>query len=208
MGGAPQGQQELATAQSNFYNQLTSEYSTMYGENQNILNTLTTSLQPIVAAGPNQTGFSPAETSAMRSEATDLTAEGYRSASTALNTKLAGEGGGNAFIPSGANEELKGSLMGSAEAENAQLQENITGANYATGRGNYFAAENALGGAVGQTESPLAGLGGAASSAGSAANTTYNDIAQENTAWMGPVFGAIGAVGGAATGASIAKAGQ
>lgn len=48
-------------AQTAFYNQMTQEQSTTFGEQQDILNTLKTEVMPTLKAGPEQYGFSAAE---------------------------------------------------------------------------------------------------------------------------------------------------
>lgn len=190
--GASALQNQLASEQTQFYSTLTNAFNETFPEQQQILSALTSEFQPILEAGPNQEGFSPAEESAMRTEATDLTARGANQADVALNAKEA-ENGGGAFIPSGANTELEAGLLSSAANENSTLQSNITQANYATGRENFLTAAQELGGTAAE-ENPL-GFAGAATGAGSAANTTEQDIAQENSAWMGPVFGLLGGLG-------------
>lgn len=48
-------------AQTAFYNQMTSEQATTFGEQQDILNTLKTQVMPTLKGGPEQYGFSAAE---------------------------------------------------------------------------------------------------------------------------------------------------
>jgi hypothetical protein len=194
--GAPPEQTQLANEQAQFYRQLTQSYKTVFPEQQAILAALTKEFQPILAAGPNQPGFSAAEEAALRTQASDTTTRGAQQADVALGGKLAAEG--DATIPSGAKAQLEAGLLESANAENAGLQNKITGENYAIGRSNFLNAAREL-----ETGAGLLNPSGAASvatGAGSAANTTWNDIAAENSAWMGPVFGAIGGLGGAAIG--------
>lgn len=194
--GADPAQTQLANEQATFYQELTKAYSTVFPEQQAILNALTKEFQPILAAGPNQAGFNPAEEAALRTEASDTTTRGAQQADVALGAKLAAEG--DATIPSGAKTQLEAGLTESANAENAGLQNKITEENYATGRENFLNAASALESSAGLLNPNAAA--GSANQGGSAANTTFNDIAAENSAWMGPVFGMIGGLGGAALG--------
>jgi hypothetical protein len=187
----------LATEQANFYKTLTQSYAETFPEQQQILSSLTSEFQPILQAGPSQEGFAAPETAALRTQAADTTAQGAQQADVALQGKEATMGGGE-FGPSGANQQLEAGLLSSAANENANLQENITAADYTTGRQNFDLAAQELG-SVATTENPNA-VAGVATGAGSAANTTQNDIAAENSAWMAPVFGAIGGLGAAAIG--------
>lgn len=194
--GASPAQNQLADEQAQFYKELSSNYSTVFPEQQAVLSALTSEFQPILAAGPGQAGFSAPEEAALRTSAADATAQGAQQASVALRGKE--NAMGDAAIPSGANLQLQSGLLSSAAQENAGLQNQITEENFATGRQNFLTAAQALEGTAG-LENPNA-FASAATSSGAAANTTMNDIAAENSAWMGPVFGMIGGIGGAIAG--------
>jgi hypothetical protein len=191
--GAPAAQNQLAQEQASFYQELTQNYATMFPEQQAILKSLTSEFQPILEAGPNQTGFSAAEESSLRTTASDTTAKAAQEADVALGAKL--DTMGDASIPSGARAQLESGVLTSAAEENAGLQNQITQENYAVGRENFLNAASALDTAAG-LENPNA-FASAANAGGTAANATFNDIAAENNAWMGPVFGMIGGIGSA-----------
>ena len=70
--GASSQQTDLANSQQNFYNTLSSDYSQQFANQNAILSTLQSSLNPIVQAGPNQFGFSTAETNNLNAQARDL----------------------------------------------------------------------------------------------------------------------------------------
>lgn len=192
--GASPAQNQLADEQAAFYGELSQNYATVFPEQQAILASLTAEFAPILKAGPNQAGFSAPEEAALRTQASDTTARTAQQADVALGGKLAAEG--DAAIPSGAKSQLEAGLLESANAQNAGLQNQITTENYAVGRSNFLNAATALESASSQLN-PNA-FAGAANQGGAAANTTMNDIAAENSAWMGPVFGAIGGLGAAA----------
>lgn len=191
MCGASQGQKDLAQSQSNFYNTLTSEYSTVFGQNQAILGSLTKSFQPILDAGINQEGFSKAELNNLNSQAVTGTGTNYAKAAAALGASQGAEGGGTAFIPSGAKREQQAQLAESAAANESGIESNITAADYATGRSNYLSAAAGLGGVAGQLNP--AGFANSATGAGSAASTTANEVSQANSSWMNLVSGGLGA---------------
>jgi hypothetical protein len=194
--GASAAQNQLSQEQANFYQELSANYATVFPEQQSILASLTSEFTPILNAGPNQTGFSAPEEAALRTQASDTTARAAQEADVALGGKEASMG--DASIPSGAKLQLESGLLNSAAEENAGLQNQITQEDYAVGRENFLNAAGALDTAAG-LQNPNA-FAGAATSAGSAANTTMNDITQENQAWMGPVFGMLGGIGSAVAG--------
>jgi hypothetical protein len=197
--GATGAQEQLQTAQMNFYNTMTAEQSSTFASNQAILSALTKSFQPILEAGISQQGFSPAELQNMESEATTGSGQAYANASKALAAQQGDEGGGTTYIPSGAKMEQQEQLATSAAQNLATEQSNITAADYATGRQNYLEAANVLGG-VAAGYNPT-GYAGQATGAGSAASTTANEIASENSSWMNLAAGALGAAGTAFKGA-------
>lgn len=198
MCGATAAQNELQAQQAQFYSTLTSEYSTVFGENQSILNNLTSSLTPILKAGINQQGFSAGELSNLNSQAETGTGANYAQAKAALAGQEGAEGGGNTFIPSGAKNQLNAQLAESGAAEASNLSSNVLASDYATGRQNYLTAASALGGVA--SELNPEGMAGAATGAGSAEGVTANQIDQAGNSWMSLVGAGIGAAGSAFSG--------
>lgn len=199
MCGATQAQTDLQTAQANFYNTMVQNYNQVYGEQQSVLNAVTTSLAPIIAAGINQEGFSAAEKTSLMTSATEGVARGYQQAQQALNAKQAAAGGTAATnIQSGATQQVSEELASEAVQTQASEEQQITQADYAQGRQNYLAAVQAEEGAAGLLNAT--GVSGAATSAGSAEGTTANQIAQANNSVWTSVIGALGGVAGAAMG--------
>ena len=196
MGGPSDTQIELQKEQMDFYKTLQSEYQTVFGQNQAILKSLTSSFEPILKAGINQEGFSEAELNALNSAAVTGSGQAYSAAEKAVGNKLAAEGGGNTFIPSGAKEQIHEQLASSAAKNLGNQELGITEANYATGRQNYLEAANILGGVASQYNPT--GYAGAATNAGSAAGTTANQIAQEQNSWLNAVIGGVSGLAGAA----------
>jgi hypothetical protein len=197
MCGASQEQKNLEKSQASFYDELQKQHAIEFSQNQEILQTLQSTLSPIVNAGPSQTGYSPTELAALNTQATESTAAGYRNAATAEAEANAARGGGNAFLPSAAQEQIQAGLRSSATNQLSTLQNKILTDDYATGRLNFNNAVGELSGVPGAVENPLAGLTNATTGAGSAAASEANAINAASNSWMGLLGGvASTAVGG------------
>ena len=194
---ASPAQNQLASEQSAFYQELAQNYATVFPEQQQILGALTSEFSPILAAGPSQTGFSPQELTSLQTEASDTTAQAAQQADVALQGKEAAMGGGE--IPSGANLQLEAGLLNSAAQQNAGLQNQITQENYAEGYQNFLTAANELG-STASLENPN-GVAGTATGAGNAANQSLSNIASENDSWYNALLGSVGGIFGAASNA-------
>ena len=195
--GASAQQTDLANSQQNFYNQLSSNYAQQFQNQNAILGTLQNSLNPIVQAGPNQYGFSTAETNNLNSQALQGTGQQYANASKALGQQQAAQGGGNSYLPTGAQAQQQSSLAAGAANQASNQLMGVKQAGYQQGYNQYQSAIGQLGGVAGMY-SPTS-YAGAATGAGSAAANTANQVNQENNAaspWnlVGGILG--GAVGG------------
>lgn len=196
----PSGQQQqLSNEQMQFYQTLSNQYSTIFGQNQAITGALTNAFMPILNAGPSQTGFSPSEETALQTQNTENVATDYAQAQKATAQVLAAKGGGNAFLPSSVTSNILAQNANAAAAQRATGQNQITQANYAQGYQNWNTAANVLGSTAGLLN-PNA-YSGQATGAGSAAETTQKEMAAEAYAPWGGLMGAAGSVlGGAAAG--------
>jgi hypothetical protein len=200
--GATSQQKQIGQQQQNFFNQLQSQASTVFGNASQVFQTLVNTFTPTIQAGPNQQGFSPAELSAMQSQAITNVGQGYRNVKAAVGNQEAAYGGGNISLPTGVNEATDlGAAEAAANAQSGALNQ-ITQENYAVGRQNY---ENAVKGIAGATDvfNPATSSANAATGAGTAAANTANQVAQENQSWMSAVSGVLGSVAGAATGGAM-----
>lgn len=197
MCGPDQAQTQLEQNQAEFYGQLRQQDQTLFGEDQGILTQLQSVYAPVLAAGPNQYGFSDAEDTLLNSQATEGVAQNYRAASTALKEEQAAEGGGNSYLPSGSHESAQAELNASAARTMSGEQLQIKQAGFDQGYKQFAQATTALEGAS-SLMNP-AGTAAVANQAGSDENATSSAIASENSSWMAPLAGAVGAVGGAAT---------
>lgn len=189
--GASGQQNQIEQAQSNFYNTMTQEAQQVFGEDQALFHNLTSTFEPILAKGPNQMGFSDAELNDLTSSAITNTGQNYAHAAKALNEQIAAQGGGNTFIPSGANNQLREELASSAASQTAQEESQIKEAGYQQGYDEFKEAAAALSGA-GNVFNSATGISSSATGAGSAASQTANEIAQEDNSWLGAVGGLLG----------------
>lgn len=200
MCGASQDQKDINKQQIAFMNQLQTQYASQYADNKAIMDTLTSTLKPIVDAGINQEGFSPAELNALNGQAIQQSGQAYAQEKQALGESMAGAGGGQVFMPSAATESVKASLAASAENNLSNQKLGITSADFATGRQNYTNAVGMLAGVPGAIGSANNGASGAVVNSGSAAASEANSIQAANSSWMGLVGGLAGSLGGAAIG--------
>jgi hypothetical protein len=131
-------QNDAAQAQS-FSNLMQANYQQQFGAQSAILSSLNAALSPIVSAGPNQQGFSPAELSALNSKAISNGGAAYKNAAMALGGQMAGHASSSG-LESGVDKQLRAGLASSAAGGVANAENNINLQNYETGRQNFFNA--------------------------------------------------------------------
>jgi len=206
--GASSQQTQLANNQSQFYNQLTQDYSTQFANQSAILGSLQKSLSPILAGGPDQFGFSQAHTNNLNSSAIQNTAQGYANASQALKQNQAAAGGGNTLLPNGAQSAQQGALASAAANNQSNQLLGIQQAGYQQGLQNFNNAVGQLGGVASQYN-PTA-YSGQATGAGTSAFNEQTQVENLNNAaspWN-LVGGILGGVAGAALGPMGASMGS
>jgi hypothetical protein len=178
--GASQQQEDLANSQQKFYDTMTSDYSKQF-ENQNaILGTLRSSLNPIIAAGPGQFGYTPGEVNALNSQAIQGTGQQYANLKKALSENQAAAGGGDVLLPSGVAAQQQATLGSTAANQASSQLLGIQQAGYDRGYQTYESALGQLGGVAGMYNPN--GVATGANTAGSAAATTANQVTQLNNA--------------------------
>jgi hypothetical protein len=195
-------QNAIANNMASTYNSLINAFNVTFGGQQAILSSLTNAAKGIVAAGPNQYGFSPAEEAVLTTQAIGQTAATFTESQRALNQQLAARGGGNVFLPSGAEAQLQAQgYRAAAETESALLNK-IKMAGYEQGRQNWLTGLGVLGN-VAAMEAPT-GFAGAATSAGEQAFGAATQIAKEKAA-ASPLAVAAGiyGLGGSLVGQSL-----
>ena len=139
-GGSKLINQEANSAYTTAINQASQEF----GDANAVFNDLVKSTAPIVAAGPEQTGFSAQQEAAINANTIDTTAAQYKNAATAVKSDIAGQGGGNIALPSGANIATEEALAEAGAQQTASgLRSNLQ-ADYAAGNQNWQFATGAL----------------------------------------------------------------
>lgn len=195
--GATDAQNAAQAAQASAYTQMTQQAAQVFGDSSAVFKQLQATFTPTIAAGPNQEGFSPAEVSALKSQAITQSGNAYRNAKQAVGESIAAEGGGNnSALQSGTNTGINLSVANSAAANTADEENKIDLANYSTGRTNYANAVAGLSGATG-VYNPATSSANASTTAGEASANTANQIASQNNSWQQGVIGALGGIGGA-----------
>jgi hypothetical protein len=197
--GASAQQSSLADSQQAFYNQMTADYSQQFAQQGAILQSLQNTLNPIIAAGPNQQGFNTAELNTLNSQAVQGTGQQYNNAQKALGAQQAAQGGGNSYLPSGAQSAQQANVA-SAYANQASNQLlGIQQANYQQGYNTYESAIGQLGGVASQYNPT--GYSNSATGAAGAANSEANAVAQANNA--ASPWNLVGGILGGAAGAGL-----
>ena len=189
-------QKDVYGEQNKFYQTLQDQYKTVFGDSQEIFKSLTSAFEPILAKGIGQEGFTPQEKGALTSSALDTTGQQYKNVKQALGNTLGAEGGGNEFLPSGVKDQIQGEAATSFGNQAAKELQDITTADYATGRQNYLDAAGVLGGATG-VFNPSTGAAGVANQSGAGAAQTANEISQSANSWMGVLGAGLGAAAAA-----------
>lgn len=198
--GASAEQNSLAASQTAFYNTLQADQSQQFANQNNVLSSLQNTLNPIVAAGPNQYGFNAAETNNLNSNVINNTATQYNNAARNLGAQQGAAGGGNSLLPSGVASQQQARLAASAADQTAQGLTGVQEAGYQQGRAQYNNATSQLGGVAGQYGSGAESYAGSANTAGANAGTTDETIYKENAAaspWnlVGGILGGVANAG-------------
>jgi hypothetical protein len=206
MCGPSQQEQTISDAQQQMYTTLNNNYSTAFGQDQAITGALTSAFQPILAAGPSQTGMSPSQENALRTQADEGVATNYAQAQKTTAQLAAAQGGGDTVIPSSTTTMAEDANANAAAAARSQGNLAITNENYDLGRQNYAGAVSALSG-LSNTLNPNA-YASSASTAGGDAATSANQIAQQSNSVWNAAIGALGSLGGSALSGGLSMLGS
>jgi hypothetical protein len=197
-GGASSEQKQINKAQTDFYNNLTSQYNTIFGQNQAITGALTSAFTPILQAGPGQAGYTPAETNALNTSTTENIASNYAQAQKATAQILAARGGGDTVLPSSVDANALAKNTNLAAQQTAAAQNQITSDSYNVGRQNWLSAAQVLGSTAGLIDPTK--YASAATTSGSTAAEEANKINDANNSLWKTAIGALGNVAGQAVG--------
>lgn len=194
--GASKEQKDAFNTQKTLTNTAMQQAQQEFGSASSVFNALNNTFAPIVAAGPNQKGFSLGEESALKSSAITNTGEAYRHAVTAVKEANAAVGGGNEFLPGGSEIGRNVEIANEGAEHTADALNRIDQANFETGRENYFKAAEGLEAAPGVFGTANSGTNSAITG-GEAESKTADEIAASNNSWISAVSGALGGIGGA-----------
>lgn len=184
--------QAAEQSQEAFDNTLQQMMEKQYGQQQQVNQFLQKTLKPEIT---NPKGYTNAQLTSMRTQATDQLSEQAQQEQQALNNEENAKNGGS-DLPSGVTSQMDEALLNQEAQAKANAQENITAENANLEQTNYWNAINALNGQEAQLN-PL----GYASTATSGTDAVAN-ASEANTAASGPTFGSIlGGVVGAGFGA-------
>jgi hypothetical protein len=186
-----------AAAQTAFYTTVTANYNADYSQFEDLTGSLEKQLQPIIAAGAEQYGFSATQDAAIRTQATETDAAAARNSEQATNQQITASEGGADLLPTGAQEQLRQQGNVAAAQKNASDQNAVTQEGYAQGALNY---NNAV-----ADQTKVLGMidpnsdANSVSTAGNAANGAISAETAADSGWMSMVGGALGGVTGALT---------
>jgi hypothetical protein len=191
MCGASSSEKNIGNEQTQNFQTLQNEAGQVFGQSSQIFNQLNSAFSPILAAGPGQPGYTPAELSNLQSQAVTQGGIATRNAEQAAGERSAAQGGGTAVLPSGATLGMNANIAeaGAANTANSLAQINLN--NAALGRQNWTQAAGVLAGApsvYGEANSFNSGATGSGQAAFGSANT----INQQNQAWQGQLMGILG----------------
>lgn len=193
MCGASDQQNELSAEETQAYKDSQARTAQQYAAQQAIYAPLSAQFESIFAKGPNQRGFSTAETQDLNATAVEGTARNYGQAAKAVGEATAAEGGGTNPLPSGAQTQLKEEVANSAAGQESSEEEQIQQADFAAGKNLWTTAGAGLEG-IATGLDPL-GFENASTSAGNSANTEANAIQEANNSWINAAIGAAGEIG-------------
>lgn len=193
-GQAASNDEALQTAQTKLTQTLDNNYSTAFGEQQNVLARVQSQMQAQIA---NPMGYTPQQLATAKTSINENTATAAKQALGAAGAYAAAHGG--ADTGSGPTGEIAGQIAsGAAQAKAGELA-NLSNQNQAFKQANYWNAIQGLsstgaqyGGAGSTASGSSAGVAGSGVNAGTAATAASNMGFQD-------VLGGISALGGAAT---------
>lgn len=198
MCGATDDQKKISDSQQQMYKELNDNYTKMFGQQQELLGSLTSAFLPIVQAGPAQAGYSNQVDTSLRAQNAETVASDYAAAQKATAQQLASRGGGNTLLPDSISANILAANTNAAAAQRAAGERQITSDSYKLGNQNWLNAAQLLGNTANMMN-PNA-YASESTGAGSAAGTTAYQIAQAaNSPWTAAI-GALGSVAGGALG--------
>jgi hypothetical protein len=170
------GQKISLQADKDFQNTMANVYGQEFTNNIGLMNNLTSNLGQIIAKGPSQQGYSPAELASMNSQAINAAAAGNQKLQTVIGENAAMHGGGAPGVESGVEQAERAAAATGVDTALTNQEANITQQNYQTGQQNYWKAVQGQEEAPGAFENPLSST----ASGVNTANEAYGQEAQNN----------------------------
>lgn len=196
--GPSEQQKEIAAQEQNFEGVLQSNYNSRFAAQTSIINQLTQALSPIVAAGPDQLGFTAAEAAALNTQAINSAGAAARNAQQAAGLQPAASS--STGLTSGIQKAIRSGINSTIASGLANTQENIVQADDTQGLKNYqgamggFRALSGNNGPLGP--SALSGLSDSAITSGKNAFGSATQINTENNAALATLGGLTSALTG------------
>ena len=144
MCGTHGAEKAAAQQQTDFTNQMISEGTQVFGQDNAVFNQLVGTYSPIVKAGPSQEGFSAAQDNAQKAAIIQNAATGYRNAAAATKSGVAGFGGGNTVMTSGTGLNANVGIANEWAGKQATALNQETQANWSQGHQNWLQASQGL----------------------------------------------------------------
>lgn len=138
VGGPSTQEQTVQQDEMSFMNNLSSDFSYLFDNQVQALNTVKGAYQSMVGLGPDQHGFSGPMLAALNTQAIESNAAAYEKSAQALRSSFAGQGGGGEGLTTGTAAELQGALASAFAGNLSQEQLGITLKDYDVGRQNYL----------------------------------------------------------------------
>jgi hypothetical protein len=149
MCGPSTSETRISAQQESLANQLSADFASRFADQSKLLQQLSSSLSPIISAGPNQQGMSAQELATLNTQAINSSGAAARNARQAAGNFSAGQNN-TTGLQSGVRQQIEGTIDSSVANNLSNEQLGITKANYDIGRSNYFAGLNALQGVTSQ----------------------------------------------------------
>ena len=115
MCGASSSQKDIAQQQQQNFSTLSNQAGQVFGSSSQVFKDLTSSFEPVLAAGKDQAGYSAAELSNLQSQAVTQGGIATRNAQQAAGERASAAGGGTTILPNGAT-------MGMAQARSTSAR--------------------------------------------------------------------------------------
>jgi hypothetical protein len=172
-------------AQTAFYQQTTQQQQQIYGEQQQLYNTVIGATAPIIAKGPQQYGYTPEVDALLRSTITDTANQATANAITGTQLREQQKTGGTDVLGTGGQAQLEAqaNVLGEQSKAKQLSAEKLSG--YQAGQQLYSEALGALSGVTGNPTAYTSAATGAGQGATSAINLADSERSTLLTSLLG-----------------------